>query len=321
MKRLALLAVLVAAGCGGSDPPSQRAGTPASRPVACQHPRVNHTPYPGGAESLAGIPWIRGDSGGLVGLLWYWPSRWGDSRTARVFTGGVGPDGQNAKIMWVFLDPSARDRADGELRIEGRNLDGDGTFSESFSAIGYEGQQGAPSYASIIDLPEPGCWRLTLTTGDLRATVDLPAVAQRCAPARVNHTSYPGLGDGAWVRGTPRSSGLAVVLGYWPPSWRRYTRARVYTDGRAPGGVSAKAMWAFFGPASRGRGGSHLVLTGRNLEGSATIRDTFAAISYEGQNGAPSYASTINLPEPGCWRLTATTGDLQGTVDIEAVAP
>ena len=184
MKRLALLSVLVAAGCGGSEAPSQRAGTPASRPVACQHPRVNHTPYPGGAESLAGIPWIRGDSHGLVGLLWYWPARWGDSRTARVFTGGIGPDGQNAKIMWVFLDPSARDRAGGELRIEGRNLDGDGTFSESFSAIGYEGQQGAPSYASIIDLPEPGCWRLTLTTGDLRATVDLPAAAQRCAPAR-----------------------------------------------------------------------------------------------------------------------------------------
>ena len=64
-------------------------------------------------------------------------------------------------------------------------------------------------------------------------------------------------------------------------------RARVYTGGRAPGGVSAKAMWAFVGPAAHGRGGSDLVLTGRNLEGSATIRDTFAAISYEGQNGVP----------------------------------
>ena len=321
MKRLAVLAVLVAVGCGGSDPPPQRAGTPASRPVACQHPRANHTPYPGGAESLAGIPWIRGDSGGLVGLLWYWPSAWGRSRDARVFTGGIGPDGQSAKIMWVFLDPSARERAGDELRIEGRNLDGRGTFGESFSAISYEGQDGAPSFASVVDLPEAGCWRLTLTSGDLRATVDLPAVAARCAPARVKYGGYPGLGDPPWIRGTPRTSRLAVVLGYWPPSWHRHSRARVYTDGRAPGGISAKAMWAFFGPAARGRGGSRLVLTGQNLDGGGTMRDSFAAISYAGQNGVPSYASIIDLPEPGCWRLTATTGDLNGTVDIEAVAP
>ena len=95
----------------------------------------------------------------------------------------------------------------------------------------------------------------------------------------------------------------------------------MYTDGRAPGGISAKAMWAFYGRAARGRGDSQLVLTGRNLDTDRTVRDSFAAISYQGQNGAPSYASVINLPEPGCWRLTATTGDLQGTVDIEAVAP
>jgi hypothetical protein len=64
--------------------------------------------------------------------------------------------------------------------VEGRNLTGKGTFRDTFAAISYEGQEGAPSYASIIDLPTPGCWRLTLTTGDLRAHVDVSA--RRLAP-------------------------------------------------------------------------------------------------------------------------------------------
>ena len=61
--------------------------------------------------------------------------------------------------------------------MEGHNLDGPGTFHETFAAISYEGQKGAPSFASIVELPTPGCWRLTLwTTGDLRGTVDVLAV-------------------------------------------------------------------------------------------------------------------------------------------------
>jgi hypothetical protein len=45
-----------------------------------------------------------------------------------------------------------RDRAGDELVIEGRNLDRRGEWRETFGAISYEGQDGAPSYASILDL-------------------------------------------------------------------------------------------------------------------------------------------------------------------------
>ena len=76
----------------------------------------------------------------------------------------------------MFLAPDLRGAGDSRLKIEGRNLDGPGTFEQSFAAIHYEGQDGAPSYASTLDLEQPGCWRLTLTTGDLRATVDILAV-------------------------------------------------------------------------------------------------------------------------------------------------
>jgi hypothetical protein len=73
--------------------------------------------------------------GSRVGLLWYWPKEWQSVRRARVFTGGVGPSGQSAKILWAFLEPNVFDRAGGELVIEGKNLDREGTFRETFSAI------------------------------------------------------------------------------------------------------------------------------------------------------------------------------------------
>lgn len=322
MKRLALLALLVAAGCGGTEPPSPSADSPAGA-GGCETPRVRYTPYPGGDESMRSLPWIEAEPRELqpVGLLWYWPENWHGLDHARVFTGGVAPAGHSAKVLWAFLAPAARERGGEQLVIEGRNLDGPGTWRETFAAISYAGQEGAPSYATALDLPTPGCWRLRLRTGDLRATVDVLAVdlRSRCRAARVRTTGYPGVGEGAWIEGT---GGLTVALGYWPEAWRDLPRARVYTRGRAPGaGAQAKVMLAFHGERRRNRGGDRLVLVGHHLDGAGTVRDTFAAIDYAGRRGAPSYAAILDLPEPGCWRLTAATADLRGTVDILALAP
>jgi hypothetical protein len=198
VKRLALVLALAAAGCGASPEAPKRAAAPTvapAKPVAtapCRPPRVSYTPYPGGDERMAGTPWIEGSPRELelVGLLWYWPPEWQGVRGARVFTGGVAPAGYSAKVLWAFLSPSARDRAGPELVIEAENLDGPGRWRETFSAISYEGQEGAPSYASIIELSRPGCWRLWLTTGSLRAFVDIRAVPPSaiteppCRPAR-----------------------------------------------------------------------------------------------------------------------------------------
>ena len=60
--------------------------------------------------------------------------------------------------------------------MRGRRLDGRGSFTQRFGPIGYEGQKGAPSYASIVDVPKPGCRRLVLTTGRVRASVVFGAV-------------------------------------------------------------------------------------------------------------------------------------------------
>jgi hypothetical protein len=179
---VAVIAVALLFGCGGAKPASaptaaaRATATPAAGP--CSPATVHRTPYPGHGKGLEGIPWIAGSprDTGLVGLAWYWPTNWPHVREARIFTGGMAPAGYSTKMMWVFLDPSAKQLADDQLRVAGRRMDGPGRFSDTFAGIGYEGSGGAPSYASIIDIPKPGCWRLTLTTGKVEATVDLRAV-------------------------------------------------------------------------------------------------------------------------------------------------
>jgi hypothetical protein len=179
---LGLLALL-AAGCAGSPdepPPAAQRPAAATAPAACEPARVRYRPYPGGDARLSGIPWVSGEpaSTGLVGLLWYWPEEWRAKRLreARIYTGGVAPQGWNDKILWAFVAASARGRGGSELVVVGRRADGQAEFSDRFAAISYSGQEGAPSYASIIDVPTAGCWRLELATGRLRAHVDLLAV-------------------------------------------------------------------------------------------------------------------------------------------------
>jgi hypothetical protein len=96
-------------------------------------------------------------------------------------------------------------------------------------------------------------------------------------------------------------------------------RAQVFTAGSGPDGAAAKTLWSFLAPDLKGDGGSHMKIKGRNLEGEGTFEQTNSAVSFEGQNGAPSYSSSLDLPDAGCWRLTLTTDDLEATVDIRAV--
>jgi hypothetical protein len=151
------------------------------RLAQCSPARVHYTPYPGGDERMYRIPWVRGTPSdlGLVGLLWYWPDEWKLQQVQRavIFTGGVVPAGYSTKILWAFVAPSAKGRGGGRLIVQGERLDGRAKTWQQFAPIGYAGQRGAPSFASIIKLPAPGCWRLRLTAGDLRSTVVFRAVS------------------------------------------------------------------------------------------------------------------------------------------------
>ena len=92
---------------------------------------------------------VEGLDGAVVGVLFGYP-----------LTSPPRPSRQN-KILWV-----AKDAQSGPLHIRAQ-LNGSGPVVER--EVGFGGGQ------SIIDLPSPGCWRLTLVWGEtMTDTVDLP---------------------------------------------------------------------------------------------------------------------------------------------------
>lgn len=95
--------------------------------------------------------------------------------------GGTAPAGSPAtKILWAFLSPTAKRAFNGgTLIVQGQRLDGPAKTWQQFVSIGYDGQNGAPSYASIISLPAAGCWRVRLSAGGLRASVVFQATTGR----------------------------------------------------------------------------------------------------------------------------------------------
>ena len=182
--------VVPAAGCIGADATSHgsrarhHATATSASPTACPTARVQYRPYPGHGQGLSQIPWVRGEPADseLVALLWYWPPSWTRRhlREARIFTGGVAPAGYNVKILWTFLAPLARSRAGRNLVVRGHQLDGSATFRQQpFSRISSTGPRGSASYASIINVPHTGCWRLDLRSRGLSGHIQFRAVPGR----------------------------------------------------------------------------------------------------------------------------------------------
>jgi hypothetical protein len=124
--------------------------------------------------TLSGGRWVAGSPrrSGLVGYLF--GGEVVDGRFA-VYTGGLNPGTRsNEKILWIL---PRRKRVGLRLAISGRR-DGATTvtyrrrLSEASSA-----QTPGHLYPSILDLPVPGCWKLTLRTGKISATVSVLAQA------------------------------------------------------------------------------------------------------------------------------------------------
>ncbi len=101
------------------------------------------------------------------------------------------------------------------------------------------------------------------------------------------------------------------------------THATIYTNGHAPGGVSnMKILWAFLSPqAKTALGAGQVVIKGERMDAPGKTWQQFVEISYSGQNRAPSYASVINLPSAGCWRLELTAGPLHAATVFNAIFP
>jgi len=150
--RLAAIVVLLVSGCTAE--PAAPAPSPAPSPAPPCRSMVRTDALPawartGFSDDGSGIPHVFGSSGRILGVLFGNP-----------LTAPPRPDRAN-KILWVSRLPVT---AGDPLRITAR-LDGTAE-TESREVTGGPGP-------SIIDLPRPGCWRLTLDWSGHTETMDL----------------------------------------------------------------------------------------------------------------------------------------------------
>ena len=144
----------------------------------CDATRVHYEPHAGIEAGLAPYPWIAMSpaSAGIVGHLFYYPAvkAWMHARAPGllIYAGGQVPHGRaNMKILWEL--PRAKTPLPARLR--GQRLDRSGSFVETLSPAGPT-RTGPTQYPSIVDVPAPGCWRLTLTEGTTVGQVTVLAV-------------------------------------------------------------------------------------------------------------------------------------------------
>ena len=161
---------LVAAGCTdggrppGAAPAPPSSGQPASPdPTGSALPGCGQTPvrvgglpaWTASAGPPASLPYVVSAEGNLVGILFGAPLQ-APAATA----------GRNNKILWIVREA----RGGQPLTLTARRVDGPGadvaTTEEADSSPG-------EIYPSIVDVPVPGCWRVTARWNGNTATVDL----------------------------------------------------------------------------------------------------------------------------------------------------
>jgi len=123
---------------------------------------VHYASFPGEQAGLKPLPWTTTAPGGTFrAYLFFYPNTtWGKQHLlgARIFTIRK-PRGVNPKVLW-----STRVHGYGsKLQMTGQRLDAPGSFAKTYNGFG--------DYPSYVEVPAPGCWRVTVTTGRLSGSV------------------------------------------------------------------------------------------------------------------------------------------------------
>lgn len=149
-----LLVALALVGCGA---PAPTGGSAAPVAAACV-PQIDRGVLPdwartGFSDPEPRMPHVIGMSGEVAAILF------GDPLSSP-------PSGDHAnKILWVARQ---LDAAAPQLSISAQRMDGTKTVGTPVE----RSVEGGPG-PSTIDLPEPGCWRMTLRWADRTDTLDL----------------------------------------------------------------------------------------------------------------------------------------------------
>lgn len=137
----------------------------------CPAARVHDEPIPM-IKGLTGSRWVLGTPARMRLMGWLFGGEVVDGRFA-VFAGGTNPTNQvDEKILWIV--PLSK-RVGPRLAISGR-LNGSSriTYRRRYAEASSE-QTPAHLFPSVLDLPRAGCWKLTLTSGPIKANVTVLA--------------------------------------------------------------------------------------------------------------------------------------------------
>ena len=143
--------------------------TRAAAGAVCNASQVHYERFRGPGSAPKTLPWVIAEprSVGLVGRLFYYDaySSWRKHRRLRwrIYTGGESPDKRvSMKILWT--GPPRISNAS-SLMIRGTRLGQSAHFSQLLD-VG----------PSIVKVPRPGCWRLTLRAGNATTLLTVLAV-------------------------------------------------------------------------------------------------------------------------------------------------
>lgn len=134
----------------------------------CIGARVHYEAGPD--RDLRRLPWVSAGRRGreVVGYLFYYGEELRSGPRLRIYPGGELPGGGSTKILWVVRQPDSS-----TLTILGRRLDGAGAFrQDERSARGPSGVV----FPSIVDVPDTGCWLLTVRNGRRSARFAVEAI-------------------------------------------------------------------------------------------------------------------------------------------------
>lgn len=135
--------------------------------TACRGSAVHYRVVKQTPRGVAGVPWVASTNSAFRGYLFYWGgTRWAHTRptTVQIFTTKAHVN-VNPKVLWVALHHSGA-----ALTIQGRRLDGPGSFSAHYPIAIGGGQ--FPSYVSV---PTAGCWRVAVRSGSSHGWVTFRA--------------------------------------------------------------------------------------------------------------------------------------------------
>jgi len=168
-----LLALTALAGFALISGLASTASSERAQAASCLSTRVHYEQPPNPDLLNLRLPWVSAGRPGrkIIGYLFYYGQELRKGSRLTIYAGGELPGGGSTKVLWAPRRVNSP-----ILTISGRQLDGPGNFQQEFRSA-----SGTPTtvYPSIVNVPEAGCWVLTVGNGPVTARFAVIALSPR----------------------------------------------------------------------------------------------------------------------------------------------